>query len=184
MFGTTTRLLGLIGLTALCTDPIAIAAERVQFESARYQAGPLQLRRARERGETVAAPTVDRIDGYLTKPQGNGPFPAIVHLHGCEGLPKDFKSGADKDYWSEQLAASGYVILVVDSFTSRGIEQACADAATSNPMKPPPMTTSLEQVASRSFNSRASGSERRYSTAASGSTTGNVRARDPVAIRT
>ena len=73
----------------------------------------------------------DIIDGYLSKPEGDGPFPAIVHLHGCNGLPKDFKSGADKGYWSEALAAWGYVVLVVDSFTTRGIEQACADGATS-----------------------------------------------------
>jgi dienelactone hydrolase len=125
----TTCFLGLIGLTFACQ--IAEAAERVQFESARYQVGPLQLRLARERGEAVARPPAEIIDGYLTKPPGDGPFPAIVHLHDCSGLSKNFKSGADKGYWSEQLAAWGYVVLVVDSFTSRGIEQACADAATS-----------------------------------------------------
>ncbi len=128
-------MLGMIGLfTSYPGYPWnhrALAAERVEFESARYEVGPLQLRLARERGETVARAAVDTIDGYLTKPQGNGPFPAIVHLHGCNGLPKDFKSGADKGYWSEALAAWGYVVLVVDSFTTRGIEQACADAATS-----------------------------------------------------
>jgi hypothetical protein len=42
--------LGLIGLFALShADDRAHGAERVQFESARYQVGPLQLRLARER---------------------------------------------------------------------------------------------------------------------------------------
>ena len=80
---------GLIGLALP-----AGAAERVQFESARYQLGPLQLRLARERGETVARPPAEIISGYLTKPNGAGPFPAVVHLHGCNGLSKAFKSGS------------------------------------------------------------------------------------------
>jgi dienelactone hydrolase len=109
----------------------ASAAERVQFESARYQVGPLQQRLARERGETIARPPAEIIDGYLTRPDGNGPFPAVVHLHGCGGLPQAFKSGTDKGFWSEQLAAWGYVVLAVDSFTSRGIDQACSGAVVS-----------------------------------------------------
>ena len=117
--------LGLIGLFTLCHDHRALAAERVQFESARYQVGPLQLRLARERGETVARPPADIVDGYLTKPDGAGPFAAIVHLHGCSGLGNAFKAGADKGLWSPRLAAWGYVVLVVDSFTTRGISQAC-----------------------------------------------------------
>jgi hypothetical protein len=33
---------------------------------------------------TGGSPTI--IDGYLFKPVGQGPFPAIVALHGCSGL--------------------------------------------------------------------------------------------------
>lgn len=102
------------------------AAERVQFESARYQVGSLQQRLARERGESLARSPADTIHGYLTKPAGDGPFPAIVHLHGCSGLPKAFKDGTEKGPWSERLAAWGYVVLVVDSFTTRGIDNTCS----------------------------------------------------------
>ena len=28
----------------------------------------------------------DRLHGSLAKPEGKGPFPAIVALHGCNGL--------------------------------------------------------------------------------------------------
>jgi dienelactone hydrolase len=122
--------LGVIGLFALfpgypCGHR-ALAAERVQFETARYHVGQLQLRLARERGETVVRAPVDVIDGYLSKPDGVGPFPAIVHLHGCGGLPDAFKAGVDKGLWSERLASWGYVVLAVDSFTTRGIGRACS----------------------------------------------------------
>ena len=103
----------------------ANAAERVQFESARYQVGPLQRRLALERREPIipAAPSV--ISGFLTRPDGPGPFPAIVHLHGCSGLPDEVKRSANH-LGSERAAAWGYVVLVVDSFTTRGIDNTCS----------------------------------------------------------
>lgn len=101
------------------------AAERIQFESARYLVGPLQIRLARERGETLARPPAEIISGYLTRPEGAGPFPAIVQLHGCAGLPKALREGTAEHFWAQRLAAWGYVVLVVDSFTTRGIEQTC-----------------------------------------------------------
>src|SRR5438876_7377939 len=117
---------GLSALLALCglAHP-AHAAERVQFESARYQVGPLQRRLALERREPIipAAPSI--IDGFLTKPDGPGPFPGIVHLHGCGGLPDDVKRGANH-FWSDRLASWGYAVLVVDSFTTRGISNTCS----------------------------------------------------------
>ena len=118
-----TFLLG--GLFASHQIHAAQAAERVQFESARYQVGPLQRRLALERREPIipAAPSI--IDGFLTRPGGPGPFPAIVHLHVCGGLPDDVKRGADH-FWSDRLASWGYAVLVVDSYTTRGISNTCS----------------------------------------------------------
>jgi dienelactone hydrolase len=100
---------------------------RTHILSARYLVGPLQLRLARERGETVQRAPIEVVEGYLTMPpEGSGPFPAIVHLHGCSGLPKAFKDGTEKGLWSERLAAWGYVVLAVDSFTTRGIDNTCS----------------------------------------------------------
>lgn len=117
--------LAVIGLALGWADRAAHSAERVQIESARYQVSSFQLRRARERGEKIAPPPADTIDGYLTKPDGAGPFAALVHLHGCGGLSKAFKDGTAKGEWLERLAGWGYVVLAVDSFTSRGIGHAC-----------------------------------------------------------
>ena len=107
---------------AMCQS--AHPAERVQFESARYQVGPLQRRLALERGEPLVRPRASIVDAFLTKPDGAGPFPAIVHLHGCGGLPEDVKRGANS-LWSERLTGWGYVVMVVDSFTARGISHTC-----------------------------------------------------------
>ena len=60
----------------------------------------------------------------LFRPKGKGPFPAVVALHGCGGLFNDDKEikGREED-WAERLAAAGYVALLPDSFTARGVRQ-------------------------------------------------------------
>ena len=113
------------GLFALYQSHSAHAAERVQFESARYQIGPLQRRLALERREPIIPAAPGILDGFLTRPSGPGPFPAIVHLHGCGGLADNVKRGTNS-LWSDRFAAWGYVTLVVDSFTTRGIDNTCS----------------------------------------------------------
>ena len=113
---------GLVTLL-LANVPSATASEFVRFESARYQQTALQRRLARERGEATQA--VDLIQGHLTKPSGNGPYPAVVIVHGCTGLPAEVKTGGAKGFWSEQLERAGYAVLMVDSFTSRNVHDAC-----------------------------------------------------------
>ena len=51
----------------------------------------------------------------LYRPDGPGAFPAVVLLHGCLGVrSKDTR-------WAERLRDQGYVALVVDSLTGRGL---------------------------------------------------------------
>lgn len=58
--------------------------------------------------------------GRLKKPDGVGPFPAVVLLHGCGGIsPKRDRR------WAERLAGWGYVALQVDSFRPRGLSSVC-----------------------------------------------------------
>lgn len=58
------------------------------------------------------------VPATLLKPDGDGPFPAIVMLHDCSGLgPRS--SGAPLR-WATLLAGEGYLVILPDSFTPRG----------------------------------------------------------------
>jgi dienelactone hydrolase len=88
-----------------------LADERVGFDSA-------TIRSAQDSagvGQPGAA-----IKGYLTKPSGDGPFPAVVLLHSCLGLPPD------RSTIGKMIASWGYVALFVDDFGTRGLKQTCA----------------------------------------------------------
>src|SRR5207247_789901 len=55
------------------------------------------------------------VAGTLFKPDGSGPFPAVVLLHGCGGIRPHFVQ------WAGAIRDMGYVALLVDSFRPRGI---------------------------------------------------------------
>ena len=60
------------------------------------------------------------------RPESDGLHPAVVMLHGCGGAyGKNGKLNARHLMWGEYLAEQGYVALMLDSFTSRGIQQLC-----------------------------------------------------------
>ena len=54
------------------------------------------------------------LNGEVRKPDGTGPFPAAVLLHGCSGINDAQRAMAN------QLVKQGYVALIVDSFSPRG----------------------------------------------------------------
>jgi dienelactone hydrolase len=59
------------------------------------------------------------IPATLLRPDGTGPFPAVVILHDCSGLgPRS--SGAPMR-WGKELLVQGYVVVIPDSFTPRGL---------------------------------------------------------------
>lgn len=62
----------------------------------------------------------DPIQGYLTRPKGKGPFPAVALLHTCLGLPGERAS------IGERIASWGYVALFVDDFATRDLKETCA----------------------------------------------------------
>jgi dienelactone hydrolase len=109
-----------LAAAVICATP-AFADEVVQFEAARYHVGELQQRLAREHGETIVRPPPLILTGYLAKPAGSGPFPAVVYLHGCLGLENFRREAA-----ASQFTSWGYVSLVVDSFATRGISEDCS----------------------------------------------------------
>jgi dienelactone hydrolase len=72
-------------------------------------------------GGCAALPAADELQPILRphdslyRPDGPGPFPAVVMLHGCGGVRrKDTR-------WAEAFREQGYVALVVDSLSGRGM---------------------------------------------------------------
>ncbi len=55
----------------------------------------------------------------LMKPEGSGPFPAIVMVHQCAGLNGAVMANA------REALAQNYAVLVIDSFSSRGVASVC-----------------------------------------------------------
>jgi dienelactone hydrolase len=96
-------------------DAWAAALEPVEFESASQQLLSGGLIRG------------DRIQGYLARPDGEGPFPAVIGLHGCAGM-----RDKTKQKLADEFVARGYVVLLVDSFATRGIDQACTSGGFTN----------------------------------------------------
>lgn len=72
---------------------------------------------------SLASPpaTQAQVRGYLTRPTGAGPFPAVALLHSCLGLPGNRRSIADA------LASWSYIALFVDDFATRGLRETCAE---------------------------------------------------------
>ena len=69
----------------------------------------------------------DQIPATLLKPEGPGPFPAIAIMHDCSGLGP--RSSGSPTRWAKELVDKGYVIIMPDSFSSRGH----ADGVCTNP---------------------------------------------------
>src|SRR5436309_11809456 len=60
----------------------------------------------------------EQIPATVSKPDGPGPFPAVVIMHDCSGL--GLTSSGAPGRWAKELVGRGYVVLLPDSFTTRG----------------------------------------------------------------
>src|SRR5262249_28729105 len=87
--------------------PVEAMAESVRFPSVAA-------------GNSAAGP---ELKGWLYRPSGPGPFPAIVLAHPCSGV------GDNTDAWGKRLASWGYVVLAPDSFGPRGEKTVCGRGA-------------------------------------------------------
>ena len=66
------------------------------------------------------------LEGFLYRPAGAGPFPAVVALHGCSGLTnKEGQPSERHADWGKRLAAQSFVVLFPDSYGSRGLDAQC-----------------------------------------------------------
>ena len=66
----------------------------------------------------------------MMKPDGAGPFPAVVLLHDCSGLGPSSSHAPAR--WARELVKQGYVVAIPDSFTTRGhADGVCVDPSPS-----------------------------------------------------
>ena len=66
------------------------------------------------------------LKAVLFRPDGAGPFPAVIGLHGCEGLLESGTVAGRYRDWADHLTAAGFVVLYPDSYGSRGLGPQCA----------------------------------------------------------
>jgi dienelactone hydrolase len=69
---------------------------------------------------SIPAPDGVALDAALVLPDGPPQGPAIVALHGCGG-PFPSRDGS----WAQALARAGHIVLLPDSFGSRGLGSQC-----------------------------------------------------------
>ncbi|MFZ5784636.1 MAG: dienelactone hydrolase family protein [Pseudomonadota bacterium] len=65
------------------------------------------------------SPAGPEITGWMYRPAGTGPFPAIILAHSCSGV------GRHTETWGKRLASWGYLVLAPDSFGPRGEKSVC-----------------------------------------------------------
>src|SRR5262245_4971979 len=78
--------------------------------------------------EAVEIPLKDggRLKATLYRPDGKGPFPAVIGLHNCTGLNnRNGVIGARYKDWAQRLAKLDFVVLLPDSNGSRGLGSQC-----------------------------------------------------------
>jgi len=66
------------------------------------------------------------LHAQLFKPDGDGPFPAVIALHGCGGLTGHPEQVLPRYRdWAERFVRDGKAVLLPDSYGSRGLGPQC-----------------------------------------------------------
>ena len=98
--------------------PVLVLALASQIAGGRAYAGgpePVEVRN----GEFTLKATIFR-------PEGAGPFPAIIGMHDCAGLMNPVGAVASKyQEWAQLLVKAGFVVMFPESYASRGIGNQC-----------------------------------------------------------
>ena len=99
-----------------------------------------------KRGETLAT--------WLSKPDGNGPFPAVVLMHGCGGTERNTPHQAawrGLNRHAALLNKNGYVTLIVDSFGPRNINDGCQTGGKYYPVQVADAHIAFDHLASQPY---------------------------------
>ncbi|MGL4974643.1 MAG: dienelactone hydrolase family protein [Bosea sp. (in: a-proteobacteria)] len=87
-------------------------------------AGALALEHAVERLRISGDEAM--LDAVLYRPKGDGPFPAVIALHGCGGLWNNAGQLSARHHdWAAFMAGQGFMVLLPDSYGSRGLGSQC-----------------------------------------------------------
>jgi dienelactone hydrolase len=121
-------------ITSILRRVLLAAALLVATGAGAQQAGPLAATRAAaDLSFPTAAtkPSFFSVPGMaLYKPDGDGPFPALVLQHQCGGLRgRGNWQNASMLEWARTALAKGYVVLLVDSLGPRNVETVCMGPA-------------------------------------------------------
>lgn len=109
-------------LAEWCSGPVPANAAVAQSSLARILSGLIcGLALAACQSTKVSFPnaalsageSAREIQGFLAKPEGSGPFPAVVLLHTCGGVQPHVLVD-----WPAYLVSIGYVALTVDPYGS------------------------------------------------------------------
>ncbi|CAA7617904.1 dienelactone hydrolase family protein [Magnetospirillum sp. SS-4] len=102
------------GLAAEAVDADALRRSAMQAPDLMFPAAPSPL------SETT------RPGMGIFKPDGPGPFPALVLFHQCAGLGQNGKRpNASMIDWARKAVARGYVALLIDAMGPRDIDTVC-----------------------------------------------------------
>src|SRR5438552_15100327 len=67
-----------------------------------------------------------KLHAQLFKPEGNGPFPVVIALHGCGGLSTHSEAVQPRFRdWAEQFVKTGHAVMLPDSYGSRELGPQC-----------------------------------------------------------
>jgi dienelactone hydrolase len=105
--------MGIFGFSALALFTLSGAPAMAQDETVSPKRAPPVIN-----DETIGILRQHQV-GSIILPQGTPPFPAVVVLHGCNGVSQNTR------VWARRLASWGYAALIVDSFSARGLAQVC-----------------------------------------------------------
>ena len=113
--------------------PLSLAALVLCLSACAGAARAIDIPRPPAPGIIGTSPTT--LNGYLVRPDGDGPFGAVVLLHGCSGLQLEttHKSTWNRQLeWAEWYRSRGYVALILDSFGPRRLtNEVCGDGRVS-----------------------------------------------------
>ena len=93
--------------------------QQVQFEGKAFPVSELKQRIAKQKGLPLIPVKPDTLSGHLYKPSADGKHPAIIMVHDCRGIQ------AYQQDWAKRVAGWGFVVLLLDSFSTRNIESTC-----------------------------------------------------------